>query len=488
MTLGLQALAAALVAALLYAALIRGRARGWVLLALSVVTVYWLQPRLPIRFSDFLLPSLLLLLTVSGWALTRSPDEAERRATRRDDRLTLLTIGVIVLLLALNRYLPAAYRLTPSRPPDVRYVLLGLGVAAALIGLLTVSLRRGASRRQLSALILLLTGLFVVVKAEPLAGQVSYAWRWAAGQDLALAGIVDLNWLGFSYVAFRLIHTARDRQTGVLPALSLREYVTYVVFFPSFIAGPIDRAERFALDYRALPGLKGLDGQRFMLAGYRIASGLLKKFVIADTLAQGMALDALNVSQATSTAGLWLLLYGYAFRLYFDFAGYTDIAIGIGMLFGVRLPENFSRPYFATNITSFWQSWHITLSNWARFYIFTPLSRALLRRKPRPAPSLILLISHISTMAVIGLWHGVSWHFLIWGLWHAAALFAHKQWSDRTRAWYRGLGASPGRKRAWSLLTWFLTFQYVVIGWVWFVVPDVRLAAKTVARLFGLGW
>jgi D-alanyl-lipoteichoic acid acyltransferase DltB (MBOAT superfamily) len=225
-----------------------------------------------------------------------------------------------------------------------------------------------------------------------------------------------------------------------------------------------------------------------MLAGYRIAAGLLKKFVIADTLAQGMALDALNASQATSTAGLWLLLYGYAFRLYFDFAGYTDIAIGVGMLFGVRLPENFNRPYQKTSITAFWQSWHITLSNWARFYIFTPLSRAMLRRKPRPAPALILLISHTATMAVIGLWHGVSWHFLVWGLWHAAALFVHKQWSDRTRAWYRGLSATPRRKQAWSLLTWFLTLQYVVVGWVWFVVPDVETAARTVGRLFGLGW
>jgi len=303
-----------------------------------------------------------------------------------------------------------------------------------------------------------------------------------------LAGVIDLNWLGFSYVAFRLIHTLRDRQSGILPVLSLREYVTYVIFFPSFIAGPIDRAERFTTDFRALPALVPGDPSRFTLAATRIGIGLFKKFVIADTLAQGMALDAVNVQQTTTTAGLWLLLYGYAFRLYFDFGGYTDIAIGIGILFGIKLPENFNRPYLRTNITTFWQSWHITLSDFARFYVFTPLSRQLLRRKPRPSTPLIIFIAHMATMLTIGLWHGVSGHFFIWGVWHGLALFAHKMWSDRTRKWYRDLQARPGPRRAWGVFTWFLTFQYVVIGWVWFVVPDVGLAARTLGRLFGIGW
>ena len=94
----------------------------------------------------------------------------------------------------------------------------------------------------------------------------------------------------------------------------------------------------------------------------------------------------------------------------------------------------------------------------------------------------------MATMLTIGLWHGVSGHFFIWGGWHGLALFAHKMWSDRTRKWYRDLQARPGPRRAWGVFTWFLTFQYVVIGWVWFVVPDVGLAARTLGRLFGIGW
>ena len=490
MNLDLLTIAILAAAALLYLALLPGRARGWALLAGSVVAIYWLQPALPIRFSDFILPTTTLGLTLLSWYLTRPGSPQPTRLTR-DDRLTLLVIAGLILLLSLNRFLPADYRLTPSRPPSPLLVALALLAGGALIAGLGRLLQKRRQWWVLTGLITLIAALFILLKTEPLATLVSGWWRGLTSQDTSLARAIDLNWLGFSYVAFRLIHTARDRQTGLLPELSLREYVTYVIFFPSFVAGPIDRAERFVGDFRALPAMgrweAGSPG-RVPLAASRITLGLFKKFVIADTLAQGMALNATNVSQVTNTPGLWLLLYGYALRLYFDFSGYTDIAIGLGLLFGIKLPENFNRPYLRSNITKFWQSWHITLSDWARFYVFSPLSRSLLRRQPRPSPTLIVLASQVATMVVIGLWHGVSWHFLLWGLWHGLALFAHKQWSDRTRKWYRGLKQKPRQMQAWTLFTWFLTLQYVVIGWVWFVVPDVGLAAQTVARLFGAGW
>jgi alginate O-acetyltransferase complex protein AlgI len=350
------------------------------------------------------------------------------------------------------------------------------------------SLRHLNQRHVLSAAILIMVLLLVVLKTEPVATVAATLWRRETGQDALLASTNDLAWLGFSYVAFRLIHTLRDRQTGILPHLSLREFVTYVLFTPAYIAGPIDRAERFVSDLRGLPEMVGLDGTRFLAGGQRIVTGMFKKFIIADALAQGMSLTPINAQQATSTAGLWLLLYGYAFRLFFDFSGYTDIAIGLGILFGVKLPENFNRPYLSTNITQFWKRWHMTLSNWVRFYVFSPLSRSLLRRKPRPSTTLIVFVSQMATMIVIGLWHGVTWNFFIWGVWQGLALFAHKQWSDRTRKWYRGLRDRPWQKRAWTFFSWFMTFQYVVLGWVWFMMPTVRSALNTLERLFGIGW
>ena len=172
---------------------------------------------------------------------------------------------------------------------------------------------------------------------------------------------------------------------------------------------------------------------------------------------------------------------------FFDFSGYSDIAIGLGILFGVRLPENFDHPYLRSNLTAFWQSWHMTLSSWARFYVFTPLSRWLLRRPARPSPVIIVLLSQLATMVVIGLWHGVTLNFFIWGVWHGLGLFAHKQWSDRTRGWYRRLAERPYLKRAWTVLAWFLTFHYVVLGWVWFLLPDTGQAVAVFGRLFGFG-
>ena len=153
----------------------------------------------------------------------------------------------------------------------------------------------------------------------------------------------------------------------------------------------------------------------------------------------------------------------------------------------MKLPENFRRPYLTTNITTFWQSWHITLSDWVRFYVFSPLSRSLLRRKPKPSPTLIVFTTQLATMIVIGLWHGISWSFLIWGVWHGLGLFIHKQWSGKTRRLYRRIQKTAWQRRAWTAAAWFVTFHFVMLGWVWFALPDVTQAAHTMGRLFGVG-
>ncbi|MBL8132673.1 MAG: MBOAT family protein, partial [Anaerolineae bacterium] len=311
------------------------------------------------------------------------------------------------------------------------------------------------------------------------------AWRSATGQDAQIASALDLNWLGFSYIAFRLIHTLLDRRSGLLPALALRDYAVYTLFPPALIAGPIDRADRFAADLRSEPRW---DADRWARGGARIAMGIFKKFVLADTLALGLALNAVNVEQVQGSGALWLLLYGYALRLFFDFSGYSDIAIGVGVWLGVQMPENFDRPYFKTTLTAFWQSWHKTLGDWARFYVFSPLTRALLRRDRRPSAAVIVGIGHLATMLLIGLWHGVTINFVVWGLWQAAGLYVHKRWSDATRGWYRGLNQKPKQKRLWVLLTWFITFHYIALGWVWFALPHFDDSLRTLGRLFGVGW
>jgi alginate O-acetyltransferase complex protein AlgI len=488
LTFDLRAIVIFCLAALIYAGLLPARWRTWALLAGSVLAIYWLQPALPVRFSGYVLPTATLALTIASWWFTRKPNDPDQSRTLREDRITLGVIVALAVGLSFLRFVEAEYRVIATRPPDPLAVLVALAIVGTALAGLTRLLRRANQQAVMTGGIVLIAALFVLLKTEPLAREISRLWRGLTDQDTALASQLDLDWLGFSYVAFRLIHTFRDRQTGQLPVLSLREYVTYVIFFPAYTAGPIDRAERFATDLRDLSTLQLFDAQRFTTGLTRILLGLLYKFVIADGLAQGASLNATNATQVRSTLWLWVLLYGYALRLFFDFAGYSSIAIGIGILFGIRLPENFDRPYVKTTITAFWQSWHITLSNWARFYVFSPLSRWLLMFKRRPSPTVIVLLAQLATMVTIGLWHGVTVNFIIWGLWHGVALFVHKQWSDRTRKWYRALNDRPWRKCAWTALTWFVTFQYVVIGWVWFAMSDTVQAARPLVQLFGFGW
>lgn len=461
-------------AALIYNWLTPQRWRGWLLMIGSLIAIYWLQPALPVRQLDFVLPTATLLITVTCWLFVRPAG-----AITTEDRIALGITAGVVLCITGTRYLIPELRLT-SRPPGVPDVLLALIIFATIVLLLWRILHGRQS--SLIMLIVALILIFVGTKQTYLATELSRVFRHWQGQDIRLASHIDIGWLGFSYVAFRLIHTLRDRQTGQLPPLTLKAYLTYIIFFPSYTAGPIDRAERFVPDYGTLPTLTAA---RLLDGAGRIVTGLFKKFVIADSLAL-IALDATNASQATSAGGLWLLLHMYAFRLFFDFSGYSDIAIGIGILYGVRLPENFNRPYLKNNINAFWQSWHMTLSNWVRFYVFSPLSRWLLGRANRPPMIAILLVCHLSTMIIIGLWHGITWAFFIWGLWHGLGLFIHKMWSDRTRKWYIQLRKHPRRLRLWHIAGTILTFYFVLLGWVWFALPDLSSALQVMGRLFGL--
>jgi D-alanyl-lipoteichoic acid acyltransferase DltB (MBOAT superfamily) len=490
LTFDLRAIFIFVLLAGLYAGLLPKRWRQWLIYIASIVAIFWLQPPLPIRFSDYIFPVATLFLAVLVWAFTRQPAGQDQPDTTSQDRVALGVLVLVVIGLSFMRYVDADFRITASRPPSpiaVLVAVLSLAAVTAVLLRLTGNALQRRNRQVLSGLILLIVAVFVLFKSAPLATGFSSWWRSWTGQDVTLASPLDLGWLGFSFVAFRLIHTVRERQLGTLPYLSLQEYVSYAIFFPAYTAGPIDRAERFVVDFRGLPMLAGLDMARIAEGSWRILLGMFKKFVIADSLAQGMALTAANAEQVSAGPYLWLLLYGYAFRLYFDFAGYTDIAIGIGILFGVRMPENFRRPYLRTSLAAFWQSWHITLSNWVRFYVFSPLSRWLLRRPRRPSPTVIVFTAQMATMIVIGLWHGITWNFLVWGMWHGVGLFIHKQWSDRTRSWYRGLSQRPLQKKAWSVTAWFVTFQYVVLGWVWFAMPSIDLSLTVFARLFGVG-
>lgn len=400
-----------------------------------------------------------------------------------------MLILCVILGIALTRYLELICCLTQSRPPPLEVVL----VASALIflGASAVFFILPAKPVFLSITTVLLIGLFFVLKSEPTAGKLSGWLRGIMGQSQALASPTDLAWLGISFLTFRLLHVVRDRQAGRLPPYSLIDFAAYALFFPAVISGPIDRSQHFMSEMEKARSSQSEDNWRQRMkkntigGAKRILIGSFKKIVLADSLAF-FALNAQNAEQTTSTIWMWVLLFAFAFRIYLDFSGYTDIALGAALLMGISLPENFDQPYTRQNITSFWNSWHITLAQWFRSYVFNPLTR-FLRTKPGLLPAWVIILSgQALTMSLIGLWHGITWNFLIWGLWHAFGLFVQNRWSEwiRTRLPFDSL--SPLNQRLWKISGWGATFLFVCLGWVWFSTPTPDLALRVFSRLFGI--
>ena len=471
--MGLTQIAASILAALLVGAVTRGAWRTYSLLVLSVLAVYWFQPAIPLRSFDFWLPSLSLTLVILIWFITS-------QAGAWKSRQNLIGLSIIIgiaTLIDLSRYIFSDPLLLATTPPQFIQYFIFIIIGTVIILALTRLSRTTAWT--LSFSIILLLAILIVLKSPTLSLQTSIFFRTLAHRPIDNASALDLRWLGFSYIAFRLIHILRDKQLGRLPELTLPEFATYVVFFPSLSAGPIDRAERFAKD---LQNEFILTQDETLLAGQSIVIGLFKKFVIADALAYIALNDAL-ATQVHSTGWMWIHLYAYAFQIYFDFSGYTDIAIGIARLVGIKLPENFAAPYTKSNLTQFWNSWHMTLTQWIRSYFFNPFNRWIRGYKSIPSWTMIL-IGQLATMLLIGLWHGITFNFILWGAWHGLGLFLQNHWSDFAKT--RFTTTNSRLQTAMQIGGILLTFHFVALGWVFFALSQPVLSLQVFMKLFGI--
>jgi len=474
--MGLLQTGASILTALLIGALTRSNWRIYLLLACSVLAVYWFQPLLPLRSFDFWLPSLSLALVILTWLITSQPG-----AWRLPQNIIGLSILLgLVTFIDLSRYfLPDPVLTATTPPPFIQYIIFALLVGLTLFVFTWIS-RRSPWAIWISILLLIL--ILIALKNPELSLQASIFLRTLAKRSIENASFTDLRWLGFSYLAFRLIHVLRDRQTARLPELSLPEFATYVVFFPALVAGPIDRAERFAQDLR---NEFTLSQDAVLLAGQRIFLGLFKKFVIADALALIALNDAL-ATQVRTTGWMWIIVYAYAFQIYFDFSGYTDIAIGTAQLVGIKLPENFAAPYTKPNLTQFWNNWHMTLTQWFRSYFFNPFNRWMRGSKKNIPAWTMILVGQVATMLLIGLWHGITLNFIFWGLWHGLGLFLQNRWSDFVRRRYPDVGQNPRLQPVLQIGGILLTFHFVALGWVFFALSDPTLSGLVFRKLFGM--
>ena len=471
--MGLTQIAASILASILVGALTRGTRRTYSLLVLSVLALYWFQPVVPLRYFDFWFPSLSIALVILTWLITSAP--ATWKA--RQNIIGLVIIVGVVTFIELTRYIFSNPVLTATLPPNIYQYSIFLIAATAITLFISFLSRRFAWT--LSITTILIIAILIFLKSPTLSIQTSIFFRELANRPTDTASALDLRWLGFSYIAFRLIHVLRDKQTRRLPELSLPEFGTYIVFFPTLAAGPIDRVERFIKD---LQKEFILNQDELLQAGQRIVIGLFKKFVIADLLALIALNDALAV-QARATGWMWIHLYAYTFQIYFDFSGYTDIAIGIGRLVGIKLPENFLSPYTKPNLTQFWNNWHMTLTQWFRSYFFNPFNRWI-RGYKKIAMWGMILIGQLSTMVLIGLWHGITWNFILWGAWHGLGLFIQNRWSDFAKT--RITPTNPQMQKVLQIGGVLLTFHFVSLGWVFFALSEPSLSQTVFMKLFGL--
>ncbi|HEY7208859.1 MAG TPA: MBOAT family O-acyltransferase [Bryobacteraceae bacterium] len=273
--------------------------------------------------------------------------------------------------------------------------------------------------------------------------------------------------LGVSYYSFKLISYLLDVYWGKMEAAKrFVPFAAYVAFFPQIVAGPIQRSEDF---------LSQIGNAGTILPGIlRIAWGLAKKLIIADHLA-----PAVNYvfGHATSIhGGWWIGFYIWPLQLYADFSALTDIAIGAGRLFGVEGPENFNRPFTATTISDYWRRWHMSLTNWLGDYVFTPL-----RMATRNAGNAGLVASLTINMIAIGLWHGITWGYFLFGVVHALFLSVDAL-SQRARK--RLSKKHPQWEPARDVLGWLLTFHLVCLALVFFRASTVSDALY----LIGHAW
>lgn len=274
--------------------------------------------------------------------------------------------------------------------------------------------------------------------------------------------------VGISFYTFQMLAYVVDvYQKKIEPCKSWLDFWVFIAFFAQLIAGPIMRGKDF------LPQVYNLSKIRFQESNFKLgvaylSLGLFKKIVLADYISR-YADSFFNQGMALSGGEAWIAAYLFAFQIYFDFSAYSEMAVGVGHLFGVNLALNFQTPYLSTSATDFWRRWHITLSKWIRDYIYIPLGGSR-RGELRQYVNLFL------AMAISGLWHGAAWTFVAWGLFHGFLLIAHKLYT-------KVMPISIRENRLYTVFSIFVFFHITCIAWVFFRAEGMTIALNLIYKM-----
>lgn len=361
-------------------------------------------------------------------------------------------------------------------------LLLGLTVANYVLGLLVNRFEKRETRRLvlIAGIAVNLSMLAIFKYTNFILDSINTSSAWL-GHALALpldkgVGVGDLPIilpLGISFFVFEFIHYLVDIYKGSKPVKNPLRFALFASFFPSQIAGPIKRYQDFD---RQLDEKPQVSFDQFAGGLFLIAQGLFKKTALGDNLAPIVKAGFDNPNLMGTFEG-WLCITAFAFQIYYDFSGYTDIGRGSAQLIGYSLPENFNMPYVASSLREFWHRWHMSLSTWLRDYLFIPLGGS--RAKDAQVSANL-----VTTMLLGGLWHGASWTFVLWGLFHGLGLAAN-------RIWDKQLAKAPALSRvansfAGLAVAHVTTFVTVLCGWVLFRAKTLPEAISVFTSMFTL--
>lgn len=284
--------------------------------------------------------------------------------------------------------------------------------------------------------------------------------------------LCDLSWnipeivlpLGISFFTFTQIAFLVDAYRREVTEYDFLRYMLFVTYFPHLLAGPILHHKEMMPQFFDRWNL-AIRWRYIALGLFLFSLGLFKKVVIADTF-EVWATAGFDASAQLSILEAWMTSLSYTLQLYFDFSGYTDMAIGVSLLFNIKLPINFNSPYKALSIQDFWRRWHMTLSRFLRDYIYIPLGGNKVGKWHN-------YLNLFTVFLIGGIWHGASWMFVIWGALHGLAIAFHRMWRDL--GW-----------KMWDWLGWFLTFQFVNFAWIFFRAEDFSQACQIVSAMMTL--
>ena len=279
--------------------------------------------------------------------------------------------------------------------------------------------------------------------------------------------------LGLSFYTFRCLHVLFDHYRGTSLKMRPGELLAYLFFLPTIVVGPIHRAPEFLGDYRSLHW----SGEKISEGIERIVSGYFKIAVLGNFLVTAKLGEVVQSLDPQHTFLIqYLRMVRTALNLYFQFSGFSDVAIGFGLLLGYRVMENFRWPYLALNLGDFWRRWHMSLTSWSRVYVYMPMLGAT--RHPR--------LASLASMLMIGLWHELSLRFVLWGLYHTAGIIVFQAWLRQKRRW-KLVAKTRTTKVFANGLAMLLTVHYVWLGFALVHQPDLRSVMTVLKDLLMLG-